>query len=128
MSEHLTNNRASGQERTGAVPLCPLSKNLKTFRSFKGNGSETFFFSPWQICGCYELGFEGNKFRVNQNSAQSSMGPASTYHLCHSLNLQCAAFFFFFFILKRPKRDASTRNILFKSTLIQVIYLKKSTT
>ena len=36
--------------------------------------------------------------------------------------------FFFFFILKRPKRDASNRNILFKSTLIQVIYLKKSTT
>ena len=116
-----------GRKGLGPFLFALWVKILKLSEVSKETEVKHFFFSPWQICGCYELGFEGNKFRVNQNSAQSSMGPASTYHLCHSLNLQCAAFFFFF-ILKRPKRDASTRNILFKSTLIQVIYLKKSTT
>lgn len=51
MSEHLTNNRASGQERTEAIPLCPLSKILKLSEVSKETKVKLFFFHLGRFVG-----------------------------------------------------------------------------
>ena len=115
-----------GQERTGTILLCPLSKNLKTFRSFKGNESEPPpppFFYFGRFVGVMSWVLKGTVwFRVNQYPAEFH---ESSQHLSFTPSLElsmCSVFCcFVFFLRKRSKRGASTRNTLFKSTLIQVI-------